>query len=62
MSVLEVVVLVFAGLGVLGTACTALGALLPASSSVGNFFRTVGVDIKAILKWKKTAKGVAKTV
>jgi hypothetical protein len=62
MTTLSVVVVVFAVLGGLGTLCTLLGVVLPAGSSVGNFFRTAGVDIKKLLGFKKTVETVVKTV
>ena len=62
MSPLAIVVCVFAVLGALSTLATVLGATLPATSSVGAWFRMVGVDLKALLGLEPTVKTVVSTV
>jgi hypothetical protein len=60
MDISAIVECVFACVGAVSTAATAIGAVLPATSSFGKWCRTVGVDLKDLLGAESTVEDVAK--
>lgn len=62
MTPVAIIVCVFACIGAVGTVFTALGVLLPSTSSFGNFCRKAGADLKALLGYESAAESVANLV
>ena len=60
MDVSAVVECVFACIGGLGTIFSAVGVVLPAGSSVGQFCRTAGADLKKLLGFESDVESVSK--